>query len=329
MPEIPGHIEFDKNGICCICGRQLQSGNSDRGDSGGISPHTQKEQEDIFRRKINRFRSGKPYGCAVSVSGGKDSIAALYIASKMGLHPLAIFIDNGFALPEMYENIKNAADILETDVIVYKTAEMKKLFRTLLESGKNIYYCRVCHILLDIQVRKICAQNNIRLILGGYTKGQEYIRQKELAWIFEENDKNTAEVLSQNGGYGEIIKAIANPAFYCAKRFGNIAEISPFKYLPYDESRILKTITEKLKFRLPENSWPRGSTNCLFNYLSQYLAMKQFGYSQHETELSDMIRCGEMNREQAERVINTPIPSEYIEKVLGTIGIENPETFLR
>ena len=78
---------------------------------------------------------------------------------------------------------------------------------------------------------------------------------------------------------------------------------------------------EHYDFRLPSNSWPKDSTNCLFNYVSQYLARIHFGYSQHETEISALVRNGEMKRERALELINTPITNEILEDVLSRIGL--------
>lgn len=63
----------------------------------------------------------------------------------MNLNVLAIFIDNGFALPEMYDNLNNATDILNVDMMIFKTSDMIDIFKKCIESKKDIYYCRVCH----------------------------------------------------------------------------------------------------------------------------------------------------------------------------------------
>ncbi len=98
----------------------------------------------------------------------------------MNLNVLAIFIDNGFALPEMYDNLNNATDILNVDMMIFKTSDMIDIFKKCIESKKDIYYCRVCHTLLEYYIKSICVQNNINVILGGYTKGQQYIKNSEL-----------------------------------------------------------------------------------------------------------------------------------------------------
>jgi len=101
--------------------------------------------------------------------------------------------------------------------------------------------------------------------------------------------------------------------------------ISPFKYIEWDEDKILEIITKELKFTLPKKSWPDKSSNCSFNYVAQYMALKQFGYAQHETELSDMIREGEITRERALQIINTPIEDSDIKNALDKLGIDIKE----
>ncbi|MCC8068320.1 MAG: phosphoadenosine phosphosulfate reductase family protein [Ruminococcus sp.] len=308
MPEVPNHIEFDSNGLCSSC-REFKNINIETPSNiKNFDSKTPEEKKEIFLKKISKYKSKESkYDCLVAVSGGKDSIMTLYTAHKLGLNPLALFIDNGFALQDMYDNIKNATDILNIDCLMFRTNEMKRIFKYFIESTKPIYYCRVCHILLEVLIKDVCNQYGIKLILGGYTKGQSYLKQSELSWIFEKSDENTIEVLSKYPDCEYLIDIIKNPVAYSLKHYKGIVQVSPFKYLDYDEETIIDTIKKELKFKVPENSWPKNSTNCSFNYISQYLAMKQFGYSQHETEFSDLVRSGEMSRERAESLINTPI----------------------
>lgn len=39
--------------------------------------------------------------------------------------------------------------------------------------------------------------------------------------------------------------------------------------MTWNENEILNIITEELKFKIPKNSWPDKSSNCMFNYVSQ------------------------------------------------------------
>ena len=73
--------------------------------------------------KVDALRGAStgPYNALVALSGGKDSTMALHIAvKKLGLKPLAVFIDNGFCVEAMYRNVKNATDSLGVDLLIFK-----------------------------------------------------------------------------------------------------------------------------------------------------------------------------------------------------------------
>ncbi|SFL46977.1 phosphoadenosine phosphosulfate reductase domain-containing protein [Pelosinus propionicus] len=317
MPETNPHIVLDEKGVCNICNQQ-----QDRKDEDTSS---QDKNFEMLKAKIEKSRSkntGK-YDCAVGLSGGKDSTMTLYLAKKeLGLNPLAIFIDNGFALEEMYYNIQNVTSKLGVDLIVYKPGEIKNFLIYLLKSKKPIYYCRPCHELLDVYVRDIASKHGINLILGGYTKGQEYAKNTELYWLFDISDKSIHDELSKEPAFKGILSILDDHALYLYETFESMVQINPFQYMKYDDESIIKFLTREFNVRFPKKSWPADSTNCFFNYVSQHLAVKNFGYSQHETELSTLIRKGELSRERALHIINAPIPMEYVEDALNRLGLK-------
>lgn len=319
MPECPGHIDLDENGICNLC-RQKRDLPSRSESFDDFSPE---KKLSILQRKVDKYKNKGQYDCAVAVSGGKDSIITLYIAVKvLGLKPLAIFIDNGFALDEMYDNVKNATDILETDLIIYKTSDLLKMFPELIKSKKKLYYCRICHALLDNAVLSLCHKHGISLVLGGYTKGQQYIQNTELFWIYDESDKNIVDILSKREDMCHYVPMYKNQNKFFREKYGSIQQISPFKYVEWNEDEIISLITKELNWKMPKRSWPNKSSNCFFNYAAQYLAEQQFGYAQHESELSALVRSGEMTRERALEIIETPIEESDLTKALDKIGLK-------
>lgn len=322
MPESEGHICFNDEGVCNVC---LSYEKLDAVQETFDQLSDDKKLE-MLKKKTERFKGKGEYDCAVAVSGGKDSIMTLYIAVKqLGLKPLAIFVDNGFALDEMYDNVKNATDILGVDLIVYKTSDMIKMLPVLLKSKKRLYYCRICHALLDRAILSLCKKYEIKLVLGGYTKGQQYIRNKELFWIYDESDKNIVELLSEMPEFRHLAPMYQNQHKYFYDNYGNIMQISPFKYVQWDEENIIRIITEELKWKMPKRSWPDKSSNCMFNYVAQYLAEKQFGYAQHESELSWLVRDGEISRDRAKKIIESPIEDTDMIKALEKINMSIDE----
>lgn len=318
MPEIKGRIELDSDGICNLCKEhkviQITSENFDS--------FSAEKKLAILQKKVDKYKGKNKYDCAVSISGGKDSIMTLYIAVKiLHLKPLAIFIDNGFALDEMYDNVKNATDILGVDLIIYKTSDLLKLFKKLIQSKKKLYYCRICHAVLDNAVLSICHKYGIKLTLGGYTKGQQYIQNNELFWIYDESDKNTIDIISDDEDFCHYADMYKNQHKYFVKEYGAIQQLSPFKYIEWNEDEIIELISKELLWKRPQRSWPDKSANCSFNYVAQYLAEQQFGYAQHESELSVLIRNKELSRSRAIEIIETPIEDSDLTKALDKLGL--------
>ena len=151
MPEVPGHIVIDEDGICQFC-KQYSKTQTDVAQT--FQDFDAEKKLSILKKKVSKYKNKGSYDCVVSVSGGKDSIATLYIAVKvLGLKPLAIFVDNGFALDEMYDNVKNATDILGVDLLIYKTSDMLKLFHKLIKSGKN---CTTAEFVMLFWIMPFC-----------------------------------------------------------------------------------------------------------------------------------------------------------------------------
>ncbi|MDP4177190.1 MAG: phosphoadenosine phosphosulfate reductase [Bacillota bacterium] len=324
LPEYKDKITLDSEGVCNVCL------NYDKIKE--IIP--QKEQEDDLeglKKVVEECTSIKKseYDCAVSISGGKDSLMVLYIAKEiLKLRPLGICIDNGFIGEELVQNINNATDALDVDIVTYRTNDFKNAFKHLLLSKKTVYFCRLCHAMIDKSVKEVALKYNINLILGGNTKGQKYVKNTELYWMFKTSDEEVKKEISSIPHLKNIADMFPNLAVYFQKNYGSIKSISPFWYLKWDEEEIIKKLNEKINFKSPKRSWPEGSSNCKFNYVSQYLARQYFGYSQHETELSDLVRQGELTRERAEKLINTPITYEDLQYALEPIGLKVEEVIM-
>ena len=327
LPQCKDKIKTDEQGICNICREYSTASSNIKLNS--VDNLSKEERRQILNNKVQKHVkhcTNPKYNCVVAVSGGKDSLMALYVAKKeLGLNPVGFFIDNGFAIDEMKENIDNASKILGVDIVTFKTEYLKGLFRVLLKSKKEIYYCRVCHLLIDLYVKRFCKENNISLLLGGYTKGQAYISKNELFWIYSISDSNTIEALENYPEYEEVVDIVKNPLIYFAKNFKDIEQISPFKYIDYSEEEIIKFLEQNIKFKVPKHSWPQNSTNCRFNYLSQFLARKQFGYSQHEVEIATLVREKEMTLQHATRILNTPITDDDISDVLNVLDLNRSD----
>ncbi|MCX5902363.1 MAG: phosphoadenosine phosphosulfate reductase, partial [Proteobacteria bacterium] len=259
---------------------------------------------------------------------GKDSTMALYVTVKeLELRPLAVFIDNGFCTEAMYSNVRNATDKLGVDLVIYAPQLIKNLFKHLLLSKSRVYYCRICNALIDYYLRAIARQQGIPLLITGLTKGQEFLKGTELFWIYRASDSNLLRAIAGQPEFKLVADMFTSLALYFHQHFGSITQVSPFHYLAYEEQEILRVLTEELGYALPGISWPQGSTNCLFNFVSQSLTIEYFGYSQHEAEISALVRNNEMSRERALEIIETHISEKQVKLALAKLNLTCKDVF--
>jgi len=316
MPEVKGRVDLNPQGLCRTCANPPKLNAVSAGPAEtGLRP---------LQEKVDRVAANQrgAYDCVVGLSGGKDSTMTLYIAKKkLALNPLAVFIDNGFCSDEMYRNVRQATDVLGVDLVMFKPSLIKALFKELLLQKSKVYYCRICNALIDVYLREAAARHGVSLLLGGYTKGQDFLKGRELFWVYRTSDLALQAAVSGKPEFKTVYELFESLTQYFYENFTSIELVSPFQYLGYNEEEIVRTISTELGFRLPVVSWPAGSTNCLFNVVSQYLAVKNFGYSQHEVEISTLVRKGEMRRERALEIVETPLSREHMNLALQRIGL--------
>jgi len=316
MPETEGHIALDNQGICNICSKSRSQQRPIPSPVQGSLAELRNNIQDATAKAGNFCNS------LVALSGGKDSTMALYVTvTELRLRPLAVFIDNGFCTEAMYSNVRNATEKLGVDLIIFAPQLIKNLFKHLLLNRSRVYYCRICNALIDYYLRAIALQHGIPLLITGHTKGQEFLKATELFWIYRESDANLLKAIAGQPEFKLVADIFASLALYFHRHFSSITQVAPFHYINYQEQKILSVLTNELGYTLPEVSWPQGSTNCLFNFVSQSLTVNHFGYSQHEAEISALVRNGEMTRERALEIIETPISETQIDLALAKLNL--------
>jgi hypothetical protein len=114
VPESFPGISFS-NGICSFCRDSKQFTNNEI-----VKGHGK-------LREILMLKKTDSYNCVVPVSGGKDSSYILfYGVKKLGLKPLALFFDSGFANDVSKKNVENTCRKLSVDLIVVKSTNFRR-----------------------------------------------------------------------------------------------------------------------------------------------------------------------------------------------------------
>lgn len=294
LPETYPKISFNKQGICSICSNYK-----------GFIP----KSETIFTNYVKLAkRKNRNYDALVPLSGGKDSTYILYLAKKVfGLNVLSYTFDNGFLTDVALKNIKSALEILNVDHIFWKPNWdiLKKLYRNvLLRTGE---LCTVCGIGIQNNSLAISERWRIPLILSGDSIMEEnsatpekiYDINRFKAILRSTNDISDKEVkgfLIYNN-LSPLRLAISSRIY---SKFGKT--ISPLYFMPKKkEYDITETLKRELAWQEGEPGRHTKHFDCSAEPITNYIREHRLGYSRRVCQYSNLIRLGEMTREEALR----------------------------
>jgi len=100
-----------------------------------------------------------------------------------------------------------------------------------------------------------------------------------------------------------------------------------FRYIEWDEDKILTTIRSELGWQKDANSPSTWRFDCYLSFLKNHLLMKSIGITEKHDCLSAMVREGMITREQAmDRLeIENVIPPKAIPEALEQMGLDDAE----
>ncbi|MFC5412552.1 N-acetyl sugar amidotransferase [Larkinella bovis] len=246
-------------------------------------------------KKIRKAGRNKSYDCIVGVSGGRDSIYTLYLARKLGLRPLAVYFDNGWNTETAVSNIRKATDLLRVDLhtVTADPDEFRDLQRAFLRASVPDADIPTVYAIHSVLYEK-AAKENIRYILHGHSFRTE--GTSPISWTYM--DGRYIKDIHQKFGSGVIrsFKILTLPwLLYCVfvKR---IKEVRLLEYIEYNK----KKVDEVLKHDL---DWVyyggHHHKNLYTNFFQSFLLPEKFNIDKRKTELSALVRSGQITREAA------------------------------
>ena len=300
LPSTFPGISYDDEGVCNFCRSFRGQEHLDR----SIEKYRKR-----FEKLLDERRREGGYDCLMAFSGGKDSTYTLTVLKETyDLSILALTIDNGFISPRSLDNIRNVAEGLGVDHIIYKPRFdiLRKLFaeakksqmyaRKTLERASTI--CTSCMGIVKFIALRMAVESNIPFIVYGWSPGQAPIA----ASIFRNNPSMIRSM--QNALFDPMYEAVGSGLenYFLTEEHFTMEErfpynISPLAFLQYDEDRIHDTI-KKLGWERPTDTDP-NSTNCLLNAFANKIHMDSFGYNPYAFELAKLVWEGYMDRDEA------------------------------
>jgi asparagine synthetase B (glutamine-hydrolysing) len=312
LPETYPYMDFDAQGVCRYC-RNWKT----------IRPKGEKALFDAV--EPYRSKDGSP-DVIVAFSGGRDSSYGLhYVKKVLGMNPVAFTYDWGLVTDLArrnqarlcgalgVEHIIRSADITAKRRYVRKNVEawLKKPelgMVTLLMAGDKEFYQHARQLRKETGIKLVifCTGNLIEE--APYKTGLMGFRQDDDGMVLTKmSTRNKASMLWYYAkNYLKNPAYINESLFDTANAFWQTFVVKDdflylYHYLPWHEDTIVGTIRREYDWEIAtdtETTWRIGDgTAAFYNYIYGTIA----GFTEDESMLSNMVREGYIDREEALR----------------------------
>lgn len=123
-----------------------------------------------FAERIRASGRGRPYDCAVGLSGGRDTSYCLYVTKQLGLRPLAVHFDNGWDSYIAKENIRRVCGALDVDLhcVIADWEESRELTNSTIRASVP-YIDLTDDVGIVSALYRTCAQEGIHYIIHSHS----------------------------------------------------------------------------------------------------------------------------------------------------------------
>lgn len=310
LPDNISGIDLDSEGICNLCSEFH-------------------ELEYLGEEKLRQLFAEKPKGecdCVVPLSGGRDSTYVLYNAKRvLGLNPLAVNFDNGFATPQAVENIENTCQALGVAFVRIPAPNnrvkriMANHMRAMIPYGPGMTLkglCGPCARGGRAVVYSVALEKGIPVVLFGASRDE----QVDTLFDIKERLTRKQKLFSRKAPY--FIRGLYNKVMFrkemkLPKRLaqavrretlmssegkelqGGVQVVNFYHYVEWNRNRMKETIEQKLGWKKPEGRISSWRFDCKITELVSYLWVKHYGIPKDAVGYASMIRTGNMTREEA------------------------------
>jgi N-acetyl sugar amidotransferase len=312
-------IWFDGKGVCKYCYIHDEMEKEQK-----IVNHSN-EHFDSLIEKIKKTGRKNKHDCIVGVSGGRDSTYTLYLAVKLGLRPLAVHFDTGWNSDISVKNIKNACEKLNVDLhtIVADWEEFKDLQIAFLKSSTPDADIPADYGIYSV-LYYVANKENIKYIFNGHSFRTE--GSSPISWTY----MDPLYVRNVHKKYGKIKKfrsfphmTLSNLLYYLIVK--RITEVRLLELIDYKKKEIDSFLEKELNWMYYGG---HHHENLFTRFFQSYYLPTKFNIDKRKTELSALIRSGQISREDALTEI-TRHPYQYDEKnveyVVNKLGLTKEE----
>lgn len=307
-------IWFDDKGECKYC-----KINDEMEKDHPLGPESALKLKEIIE-KIKKDGKGLQYDCIAGTSGGRDSTYTLLKAVELGLRPLAVHFDNGWNTEISVKNIKKTCEKLNIPLytVVADWEEFKDLQVSFLKASTPDSDIPTDYAIYSV-LFNVAAKEGVKYILNGHSFRTE--GTSPISWTYMDG----RYLKAVHRKFGKVRKIRSFPVLTLPKLLyyafvRRIKDVRVLEYMDYNKKQVDKVLTEKLDW---EYYGGHHHENVYTKFFQSYYLPKKFNIDKRKTELSALIRSGQITREEALREINSshyqydPTVVEYAINKLG------------
>lgn len=254
--------------------------------------------------KIKKAGKGKDFDCIVGVSGGRDSSYTLLTAVRLGLRPLAVHFDNGWNTDISVQNIKNQIEKLGVTLhtVVADWEEFKDLQVSFLKASVPDADIPTDYAIYSV-LYETAAREGVKYILNGHSFRTE--GTSPISWTYM--DSLYYKSVHKKFGKKRIksFPVMSLPRFLYLLFGKRISEVRMMEFIDYNKRKVDEVLERELDW---EYYGGHHHENTFTKFFQSYYLPKKFGIDKRKTELSALVRSGQMDRQEALSIINE---SEY------------------
>lgn len=343
-------VPIGSDGVCQLC----------RLDDGVVRYKGEQPLVELLERHRRRARSrGSDYDCMVTVSGGRDSMYALYaLVTRYKMKPLAFNYSQGFVEPQAAQNLDAGVRMLGVDLVRntdnapqhrYLRHNMMALCKARPRQRRLVeLLCTGCDVGYVDSAVKAAQDHKISLIVQGGCPVEPFLRGYLTSDVRFIAQSSTASLVAEEmkellGNLGLFVdpRYPLNRRHFCniggaASRFlprrkasDTLERVHYFDYMPWDYRADVAELERAIAWRRPPGRSTTMRFDCRLHALVDRFRVLYQGFSEKEAIFSSMVRKKMLTREEALVLAEKEIAEEdvlvdaVIEEVARTAGLEH------
>ena len=316
-------IQFDSDGVCNYCHDAEEKLPNYR-----FSVEQEEENLKNLKAKLKDQQKGE-YDSILGLSGGVDSSYVAYLAMKMGLNPLCVHFDNGWNSDIAVKNIRNIIDVTGFDLYTYVIdwPEFRDLQRAFFKAGVIDIEILTDHAIFA-SLFKLRRKHKISSVLSGTNYATEHGMPH--SWSWQKMDLRNIKAIQKRFGDMELKSFPTMSSFFWVlmRQFGIGGTFEePLNNVNYKKVDAMQTLSVVFDWKYYGG---KHYESVFTKFYQAYVLPMKFGVNKRKVHYSDLIRNGEITREEViaelEKLLYDPQEFERDKTfVLKKLGIPEEE----